>query len=228
MSYSSTNRVLCWSRGRRTGCSLTLVQGTGRGLDIAVHKHWAPFTPYGLSMRNVNLDNEWRNFAFDFVAENFDVPVSDARLRFWLGPYVSAGDEYGIDNVVLAKLRDAALPVGIPVVSFPSTGGAYLPTTMTVTWNSIGGATHYHLQLSDDSSFAETHWRTPPIVDTAALLGPLESGRRYFLRVRGDSDAAHGQFGPIYLFATVLIPSPATGVCGRAELSKPLQRRDGD
>jgi len=174
----------------------------GRSLDIAVHKHWAPFTPYGLSIRYVTLDNEWRSFAFDFVAENFDVSVSDARLRFWLGPYDVAGDEYGIDNVVLAKLWDAALPVGIPVVSFPSAGSAYVPTSMTVTWTGVKGATHYHLQLSHDSTFAELLMEDSTIVDTAARIGPLESGRRYFLRVRGDSDVAHGLYGPIYLFAT--------------------------
>ena len=174
----------------------------GRGLEVSLHKHWAPFTPYGLSTHYIDLVDQWRSFAIDFVAQNFDIPVSDARLRFWFGPYDSPGDEYGIDNVVLAKLRDAAMPIGIPVVSFPSAGGAYLPTSMTVTWNRVDGATHYHLQLSHDSTFAELLMEDSTIVDTAARLGPLESGQRYFLRVRGDSDAARGLFGPMYLFST--------------------------
>jgi hypothetical protein len=183
---------------------------SGRGLDIYLHKHWAPFTPYGLSSYHVDLDGQWRSFAVDFVAQNFDIPVSDGRLRFWLGPYAGAGDEYGIDNVVLAKLQDAALPVGMPVVSFPSTGSVYLPTSMTVTWNHVESATHYHLQLSYDSTFAELIMEDSTIVDTAARIGPLEPGRRHFLRVRGDSDAARGLFGPIYLFATEpsLLPPP--------------------
>jgi hypothetical protein len=181
---------------------------SGHGMDISVHKHWAPFTPYGLSAHHVQLDARWRSVAIDFTADNFDLGVSDARLRFWFGPYDGAGDEYGIDNVVLAKLRDAALPVGIPIVSFPSTGGAYLPTSMTVTWTRVEAATHYHLQLSYDSTFASLIMEDSTIADTVARIGPLESGRRYFLRVRGDSEAARGMFGPIYLFSTEPAETP--------------------
>ena len=95
---------------------------SGHDMDLAIHKHWAPFTPYGLDVHHLDLEPGWNNFAVDFVASNFDITVSDARLRFWLGPYNDAGDDYDIDNVVLAKLRDATMPVGIPYRVVPVGG----------------------------------------------------------------------------------------------------------
>jgi hypothetical protein len=175
---------------------------SGSSFDISMHKHWSPFTPYGLFTHHIDLTDEWRTVAIDFEAQNFDMPVSDGRLRFWFGPYAGAGDEYGIDNVVLVKLRDASVQLTMPVVSFPSGADGYLPTSMSVTWNKVQSATHYHLQLSQDSTFAQLVLEDSSLVDTTKQLGPLEPGRRYFLRVRGDRGAACGPFGPVYLFVT--------------------------
>ena len=179
-------------------------------MDLVLHKHWAPFTPYGLHVRQLDLEPAWKNFAIDFVASNFDMNVSDARLRFWFGPYSDAGDDYDIDNVVLAKLRDAAMPVGIPMVSFPSAGSEYMPTSMSVTWNRVEGASHYHLQLAQDSLFSQLMMEDSTIVDTVARLGPLGPGQRYFLRVRGDSEVARGMFSPLYAFVTEPSSAPPT------------------
>lgn len=83
--------------------SFDAYSNTGHDLSLVVHKHGSPYTNYGLSYHEINLDNSWQTHSVEFTTKNFSSTVKDARLRFWLSPYDAAGDIYYIDNVVLRK-----------------------------------------------------------------------------------------------------------------------------
>lgn len=81
---------------------------TGRDLALYVHKHGAPYTNYGLSMQQVNLETGWQEYEVEFTTSGFASTVNDGRLRFWLAPFAKAGDVYWIDDVRLQKVEDSA------------------------------------------------------------------------------------------------------------------------
>lgn len=84
--------------------SFDAYSSNGHHLGVFMHKHEAPFTGYGLNEKEVDLGTTWQTYAFTFTPENITGTVSDARLRFWLAPYATSGDEYSFDNVVLMPL----------------------------------------------------------------------------------------------------------------------------
>ena len=74
-----------------------------KSMDVSILKHTAPYTSYGLDMYQVNLSNNWSTQSIIFTTPIIDSPVYDARLMFWITPYVTSGDVYWIDNVILTK-----------------------------------------------------------------------------------------------------------------------------
>lgn len=97
-----------------TSYSLTFAAFSNTGHDMAVilHKHGEPFTNYGLNT-TLDLGITWKTFSFDFTTNDLGgTTVADARLRFWMAPYDSAGDEYFIDAVSLTKTSTACTLIG--------------------------------------------------------------------------------------------------------------------
>ncbi len=175
---------------------------TGHDLDVFIHQHYSPFVSYGLSVSTVDLEPEHTLYSYEFVTENIATPISDARLRFWFGPYAGTNDVYWIDNVLLQKLERTVSPLEMPVVAFPWTGSSYLPTSITVSWNDVPGASHYHIQVSEDSLFKSIAFEDSSLVDTLTQIGPFDPGKRLFLRVRADGEVAPGPYSPTYAFTT--------------------------
>ena len=77
---------------------------TGHSLEVSLMEHVDPFAGYGVSGVRFDLGTSWKSFSIEFTTPDLAAPVDDARLQFWLVPYAAAGDEYYIDNVVLAEL----------------------------------------------------------------------------------------------------------------------------
>jgi hypothetical protein len=88
--------------------SFAAYSSTGHDFSVSVHRHDAPYTNYGLNDYFVNVSTSWQSFSTVFTTTGFGSPVSNARLRFWLSPYATAGDMYFIDNVVLEKIAGPA------------------------------------------------------------------------------------------------------------------------
>ena len=66
-----------------------------------------------------------------FTTSNFTSQVNDARLRIWFAPYAAVGDEYYIDNIMIAPA--SALPAA-PVLLSPAAGAAGQPIDLTLKW----------------------------------------------------------------------------------------------
>lgn len=103
----------------------------GRDLKVSLLKHASPYTDYGLSRRKVDLGTGWAWHTISFTTRNFNVPVTDARLMFWLADTALPGDQFFIDDVVLAgRGARADLFVGMftDVLRYNQFTGAYVET----------------------------------------------------------------------------------------------------
>ncbi|MGA9115312.1 MAG: carbohydrate binding domain-containing protein, partial [Bacteroidota bacterium] len=85
---------------------------SGHDLSVYIHKQASPFTNYGLNGFTADLTPAWQTFSVLFNPAGFAGTVTDARLRFWLAPFASAGDAYFIDNVVLQPAPTEEPPSG--------------------------------------------------------------------------------------------------------------------
>lgn len=85
---------------------------TAHSISVFLHKQVSPFTNYGVNGRVFNLTGSWQTYSVQFTTTGFSGVVSDARIRFWLVPYGTAGDVYYIDDV---ELRKTATPPTILV-----------------------------------------------------------------------------------------------------------------
>jgi len=83
--------------------SFAAYSNTGHDIRVSLCKHGPPYTNYGLSKHLVNLTTSWVKHTINFTTKNFNSPVNDARLMFWLASDAVAGDRYWIDDVVLRR-----------------------------------------------------------------------------------------------------------------------------
>jgi hypothetical protein len=90
---------------------------SGHDLDVSLNQHVSPYKNYGLNSYRFDLSTSWKSFSIDFTTSGFASTVTDGRLMFWLAPYATAGDQYHVDNVVLARVIDLAPPVVSPQVT---------------------------------------------------------------------------------------------------------------
>lgn len=92
--------------------SLAAKSSSGNDMEVRLHQHESPYSNYGLSSL-VDIGTSWQEYSFKFTTTGFSTSATDTRLRFWLAPYDTPGDEYFIDNVSLIKAEDVT-PTPIP------------------------------------------------------------------------------------------------------------------
>jgi hypothetical protein len=94
-------------------------------------------------------------------------------------------------------------PPAAPTLSAPTNGAVNMPTSLTLRWNVVIGATGFHVQVATDSLM------TSPIVDDSGLTTiqrpvVLGLGNRYFWRTRARNNGGWGPYSSIWNFATTL------------------------
>lgn len=100
------------------------------------------------------------------------------------------------------------IPLAVSLV-YPANGAAGLPTLgLTFRWNRTGSATHYGFQLGTDSTFASGLFKNDTaLTDTNRLINGLQTGTRYYWRVRARNSAGWGAYSPTWFMST-LTPLP--------------------
>jgi hypothetical protein len=78
----------------------------GRDVRLYLHKHYSPYTNYGLNGLTIDLTDEWQVFVVQFTTTGFTSPVWDGRLRIWLAETDAPGAHYFFDDVVLTPLEN--------------------------------------------------------------------------------------------------------------------------
>jgi len=91
-------------------------------------------------------------------------------------------------------------------LSAPSNGSSTCDTTPYFDWSSVSGATSYHIQVDDNSSFGS------PGIDTTTSNSNYTSGSAlspgtYYWRVRASNSCGDGSWSPTWSFTIVSTPA---------------------
>jgi hypothetical protein len=96
-----------------------------------------------------------------------------------------------------------------PAFVYPANGQTNVPVTVKVQWCESDGAARYHIQLSTDSTFQTCTVNDSSLVDTARVVGPLRTSRRYYRRVRAAADdGTWGVYSNKTTFTTGTLAAP--------------------
>jgi Carbohydrate binding domain/Secretion system C-terminal sorting domain/Immunoglobulin I-set domain len=137
---------------------------TGHDLSVSVQKHGSPYTSYGLSSQLVDLTTGWKDFSIQFTAGGFTGVATDGRLMFWIAPFAADGDEYYLDDVVLAKVSSVAPPA---VTTQPLSRSVNLSQTATfnIAVSGTPPSTYQWKKTGVDIPGANSpSYTTPPVV----------------------------------------------------------------
>jgi hypothetical protein len=73
---------------------------------------------------------------------------------------------------------------GIPTLSSPGNGVTCQPSSLTLQWNAVSGASYYQLQLDDNSDFSSPEVDQSSIGGTSHAVSSLSAGATYYWRVK--------------------------------------------
>jgi hypothetical protein len=102
-------------------------------------------------------------------------------------------------------------PPSAPVLASPSNGAVSQPTSVTLLWYAVSGATTYRIQISTNSSFSTTIIDDSMLTVASQSLSSLANNNTYYWRVRAKSSSGISGWSGIWSFTTVaLLPPPST------------------
>jgi hypothetical protein len=176
---------------------------SGHDVDVSLAQHSTPYTNYGLYAARFDLGTGWKVFTLEFTTGNFTSTVRDARLQFWFAPYAAAGDEYFIDNVVLAPSSQA---LSAPTLIAPPHLATDQATDITLRWQQKSKASAYAVEVASDNSFGVKIAADTAVVDTQYRLSSLQHSTAYYWRVSAQTEAGWTPFSSVYSFTTSALP----------------------
>jgi hypothetical protein len=92
---------------------------------------------------------------------------------------------------------------GVPVLAFPANGATAIPESVKVTWKSALLASSYHLQGSNDSTFAGTLFvNDSTITDTSRIVRGYPGQVPSYWRVRSTNGAGKSPFSNAFSFVS--------------------------
>lgn len=97
----------------------------------------------------------------------------------------------------------------LPSLLSPPNGATNQPTSLTLQWNSVTGATAYQVQVSTSSSFATTVVDDSSISGTSRVVSTLARNTRYYWRVNARNTSDASGWSAIWSFTT--LPADTTG-----------------
>lgn len=118
----------------------------------------------------------------------------------------------------ISNVNFAIGPVATPSPEFPGNGATGLPTSTSVRWRGAAGATQYHVQLANNSSFTNPLVNDSTLTDTSRAVSGLNYNTLYYWRVRSKNAQGASGWSDTWNFRTVVAPpaaptlvSPANG-----------------
>ena len=100
----------------------------------------------------------------------------------------------------------------------PANNATQVSLNPTLTWNSLAGATNYHVQVSTNAAFTQIIFENNSVAGTSVGLTNLSGKTNYYFRVKGFNANNEGGFSTANMFTTVLskviLTSPANNAQG--------------
>ena len=98
-------------------------------------------------------------------------------------------------------------PVPAPMLVFPANNAAFVPDTLTLTWNDTTGASSYSVQVSTNSGFSALAINTVSAAQSLAITSPLANNTTYFWRVNTSNGKQTSAWSGTFSFTTG-VPAP--------------------
>ena len=95
-----------------------------------------------------------------------------------------------------------------PLIVWPPPGSVITTSSFTARWRRVSNATKYHLQVDDNVSFSTPLVNDSTLSDSLRVVGSLQSGAFYYIRVRAKGTSSWSAFGPVVQISTP-VPRPA-------------------
>jgi hypothetical protein len=122
--------------------------------------------------------------------------------------YSQGSGNYSSNGIyVLSSLSAVGLPEP-PTLTSPSNGATGVSAAPTLTWNASGGATSYHLQVSESSSFSTTVVNQSGITGTSYDVTGLSNSTLYYWRVNATNASGTSSYSTAWSFTTLGLASP--------------------
>jgi hypothetical protein len=99
---------------------------------------------------------------------------------------------------------------GVPTLVSPASFATGVSPSTMLTWNAVGGATFYGVQLATESSFAVPLFNDTTVTGTSRATGVLAGNTDYYWRVRARSSAGSSDWAVTRKFTTGALPLPGT------------------
>jgi hypothetical protein len=148
-------------------------------------------------------------------------PLSTSSTYYWR---VNARNDGGT-SAWSETWRFTAVPPasGVPILVSPSNSATDQPISLSLTWNTIAGASTYRLQLSTSSSFSSTIVDDTSLTSATKTIGPLSNNTCYYWRVNARNTGGTSAWASAWSFTTIVtapsapvLSSPANAATGVA------------
>ncbi len=132
---------------------------------------------------------------------------------------VNAGNSLGGRSNWTGAWSFATTPA-TPALALPTNGTFGQPTTVTLAWGSVPGATSYDLQVSPSMTFSPTIWNQTGITSPSAAVSGLANSTAYYWQVNtivpGGISAWSGSWSFWTIFAPPALALPSNGATGQS------------
>ena len=108
-------------------------------------------------------------------------------------------------------------PPPAPTLQSPPNGSTNMPLVLTLSWNPVGGATSYRLQVATNSSFTSIVVDDSLLTATSRSIGPLVNNTQYFWHVSATNPGGTGPYSTAWNFTTIVAAPPAPGLLSPAD-----------
>lgn len=157
---------------------------------------------------DVSFNNIITNTNVSSNSYNYTVP-NNLTTYYWK-VRAKNGSNYGDYSSVFQFETKLASPV----INYPTNNAGGIPTTGTITWNSVTGAVNYTIQISSDDAF-NTLLTNEVIAGTTYDYSSLNNYTYYYVRVKasnadGESNYTTHTFRTVVGTPTNLIPTTNT------------------
>ncbi len=160
---------------------------SGHDLSVTLQKHTSPYTCYGLKDHVFDLTTSWGTFTVEFVTSGLSGTTNDARLRFWFAPYLSNGDVYTLDDIVIQKVSSGTV-IPPSITSHPANQNVVVGQTATFGVTAQGTSPmQYQWQRGGVSIPGAT---SPTYAITAAIVDNGSSFRCVVTNAAGSATSA--------------------------------------
>ncbi|MFM7838405.1 MAG: S8 family serine peptidase, partial [Chitinophagaceae bacterium] len=113
-------------------------------------------------------------------------------------------------------------PPAAPTLSSPADLQTAVPTSTTLSWNAVTGASTYAIQVATDTNFTTPVINRSGVATTSSAITALLGTTTYYWRVRGSNSGGNGEWSAVWSFTTAeVIPLqapvlnlPGNGVTG--------------